>query len=216
MTDDSSSASARYFDDLAVRWDGLMPLDDKSRAGIEAGLASLGVRPGDTVLDAGCGTGVLFPFLLPLVGPGGKVVGVDVSAAMIDEARRKFPARNLRLAVGDVARFLETEPAASLGAIACFQAIPHFPDKRRVLEGFRRLLVPGGRFIVLHFDSSSDLNAFHATLPAPVNAHRLPPVGELKAWALAAGFTVLDAREEPGLYRLVGEKKEKKEKKNYG
>jgi ubiquinone/menaquinone biosynthesis C-methylase UbiE len=52
-------------------------------------LASLNLKPGDHVLDVGCGTGDDCRALAELVGPTGRVVGVDLSATMIDEARRR-------------------------------------------------------------------------------------------------------------------------------
>ncbi len=207
MSESPAAAVAGYFDDLAPRWDSLMALDAKTRFAIEAGLAALGIHAGDTVLDAGCGTGVLFPFLLGLTGPAGKIVGLDVSPGMIEEARRKYPSSGLRLACADIEGFLENEPAGSVNAVACFQAFPHFTHQAKVIDGFAHLLTPGGRFIIFHAASSAEINAYHVTLPEPVNGHRLPPVGELEAWTLASGFIVREARDEPGLYRLVGEKK---------
>ena len=192
------SEIAGYFDGLAGRWDALMPGDEKSRSAIKEGMAALGLRSGDTVLDAGCGTGALFPFLLALAGPAGTVVGLDVSRAMIEEAGRKFPAAGLRLVCADVGSFLENEPAGSVNAVVCFQAFPHFERQDRVIGGFARLLPPGGRFVVLHAASSAEVNAFHATLSAPVNGHRLPPVGKVKAWALASGFAVLEGARRTG------------------
>lgn len=47
----------------------------------------LGLRPGDTVLDVACGTGLSLPLLRQAVGPAGRVVGVEVSPEMIERAR---------------------------------------------------------------------------------------------------------------------------------
>jgi ubiquinone/menaquinone biosynthesis C-methylase UbiE len=209
MRKSSAAGIASYFDGLAGRWDALMATDGNVRSAIEVGLAALNLRSGNTVLDAGCGTGVLFPFLRRLTGSAGKITGLDVSPAMIEEAGRKFPLPGLRLVCGDIEAFLKSEPEESVDAIACFQAFPHFTHQKKVLSGFDRLLAPGGRFIVFHAGSSAEINVFHATLPEPVGRHRLPPVGKLKAWAIGSGFMVLDTRDEPGLYRLVGEKRGK-------
>lgn len=52
-------------------------------------VAALGLRPGDTVLDVACGTGLSFPLLLEGVEPGGRIVGVDLSPDMIALARER-------------------------------------------------------------------------------------------------------------------------------
>ena len=199
-------ASARYFDDLAPRWDNMMPLTDHARRTILETTRLLRISPGDTVLDAGCGTGVLFPFLLSAVKPGGRVIGLDVSPSMIETARRKTGDAALLLVAADIGAFLHERPDASFSAIACFQAFPHFEDKPDIIRSFFRVLSPGGRFAVLHVEGSAGLNAFHATLPPPVNAHVLPAADTLASQARSAGFTVIEALDGPGKYLVAGEK----------
>ncbi len=64
---------ARRYDTVSLeRWLYAAP---RARA-----LDLLGAHPGDTVLDLGCGTGLNFPRLIAMVGPGGQVIGVDASA----------------------------------------------------------------------------------------------------------------------------------------
>ena len=53
----------------------------------------LNLRPGDRVLDLGCGPGGSFPFLVPAVGSSGKVVGVEISPEVSFNARKRI-ARN--------------------------------------------------------------------------------------------------------------------------
>ncbi|MEW5926057.1 MAG: methyltransferase domain-containing protein [Gemmatimonadota bacterium] len=53
-------------------------------------VAALQLRPGDTVVDMGCGTGLNLHLLRAAVGPGGRVVGVDLTDAMLERARRRI------------------------------------------------------------------------------------------------------------------------------
>ncbi len=52
-------------------------------------IASLGLRPGEVVLDVGCGTGLSLALLRQGVGPRGRVVGIEQSPEMIEQARRR-------------------------------------------------------------------------------------------------------------------------------
>lgn len=55
-------------------------------------IAGLALRPGDFVLDVGCGTGLSFPLLRDAVGPGGAVIGVEQSPDMLGHARQRIVA----------------------------------------------------------------------------------------------------------------------------
>jgi demethylmenaquinone methyltransferase/2-methoxy-6-polyprenyl-1,4-benzoquinol methylase len=59
------------------------------RPGRLRGVADLHLLPGETVVDAGCGTGLNFAALETALGPGGTIVGIDASPAMLDRARRR-------------------------------------------------------------------------------------------------------------------------------
>lgn len=92
-------ASAHYRD-LAPRYDRATRLiDDIRRKAIRA----LDPRPGDVVIDAGCGTGWCLPYLLQAVGPSGRVIGFDPSGDMLSVARERQAvrgAKNLLLVQG--------------------------------------------------------------------------------------------------------------------
>src|ERR1700743_1495047 len=53
---------------------------------------TLGLRAGDTVVDMACGTGLNFSFLQKVVGPSGRIVGVDLTDAMLARARDRIKA----------------------------------------------------------------------------------------------------------------------------
>ncbi|RAX45396.1 ubiquinone biosynthesis protein [Arthrobacter sp. AQ5-06] len=79
---DKYTAFAPFYDALS----GEYPV---YRAGRVRGIGALTPRPGEQVLDLGCGTGLNFPLLVDRVGPSGTIVGIDRSARMLRQARRR-------------------------------------------------------------------------------------------------------------------------------
>ena len=73
-----------------------------------AAVAQLALQPGDTVVDVGCGTGLNFRLLERVVGPTGRIIGVDLTDAMLAQARRRTERegwRNVDLVACDAARY---------------------------------------------------------------------------------------------------------------
>jgi ubiquinone/menaquinone biosynthesis C-methylase UbiE len=103
------------------------------------------LRPGDRVLDAGTGTGFAALHAAQQVGPDGHVVGVDISAGMLNEARAAAAAStvtNLELVQCD-ATALARFPDGWFDAITCATSLLYIPVSEGLLE-WRRLLRNGG------------------------------------------------------------------------
>lgn len=79
---DKYTAFAPFYDALS----GEYPV---YRAGRVLGIKALAPQPGQQVLDLGCGTGLNFPPLQERVGPSGTIIGIDRSAHMLEQARRR-------------------------------------------------------------------------------------------------------------------------------
>lgn len=112
-------------------------------------VAALGLKPGDTVLEIGAGTGRNFPYLIDAVGPSGSVIGVDASEGMLREAGRLVERRgwsNVRLERQDAAQLeLDREVDAVLFSLS-YSAMP---EPRRALARAWEYLKPGGRVTVM-------------------------------------------------------------------
>lgn len=112
---------------------------------------SLGLAPGDTVVDLGCGTGLNFPLLEDAVGPRGTVIGVDLTDAMLDHARQRVRSKgwgNVELVQADLADY--RPPDGIAGALSTF-AITLVPEYDQVIARCAAALRPGGRLAIFDF-----------------------------------------------------------------
>jgi ubiquinone/menaquinone biosynthesis C-methylase UbiE len=125
---------------------------------------ALSLKPGDTVVDIGCGTGLNFPFLQERIGPGGKIIGVDLSASMLGKARQFTIEQgwgNVELVCSDAAQV--AFPDRVHGILSTF-ALILIPECGRVIARSCRALAPGRSLVVLDmaWPASLSLNWRHA------------------------------------------------------
>lgn len=189
----------RFFDELAPHWGELKP-GEACAPGVERGLALVGALEGRTVVDLGCGTGLLEGHLLPRVGRG-RIVAVDFSAEMLALARARHGSQRIAWICRDV---LDTAIAgASVDAVLCFNAFPHFPDPAATLREAARWLRLGGGLLVWHDIGREQLAAIHGGGPPPIRQDLLMPVERLSDLAAAAGLVVERAEEDADSYTLL-------------
>jgi demethylmenaquinone methyltransferase/2-methoxy-6-polyprenyl-1,4-benzoquinol methylase len=110
---------------------------------------ALGLRPGDSVVDVACGTGLNFPLIEEVIGPSGRIVGVDLTDAMLARAQRRIGANgwsNISLVQADASDFaFPTEVDAVLSTYALSQV----PECAEVIAHGAAALSEGGRWVVL-------------------------------------------------------------------
>ncbi|MFC8232994.1 class I SAM-dependent methyltransferase [Streptomyces sp. NPDC057284] len=145
-----------FFTARAAGWDARFPDDAPAYA---AAVEALGLRPGDAVLDAGCGTGRALPALRDAVGPQGTVLGADLTPAMLQAAVRAGRDRNGRLLLADVARLPLRN--ASLDAVFGAGLISHLSYPGPDLAELARVVRPGGQLALFHPIGRAALAARH-------------------------------------------------------
>ncbi|MCX4759983.1 methyltransferase domain-containing protein [Streptomyces sp. NBC_01275] len=144
MSDDHTHVR-EFFAARAADWDARFPDDGPAYA---AAVADLGLREGNRVLDAGCGTGRALTPLRAAVGPSGVVVGADLTPAMLEAAVRAGRDRDGQLVLADVAAL--PLRSASLDAVFGAGLVSHLPQPAVNLRELARVVRSGGTLALFH------------------------------------------------------------------
>jgi len=162
------------------------------------------VRPGDSVLDACCGTGDL---AIAAARRGGEVTGLDFSERMLERARAKSP--SIEWVRGYVLAL--PFPDASFDAVTVGFGVRNVDDLEAGVRELRRVLRPGGRLGILEITRPTGMLApfyrvwFDKVIPAlgrllpggaaytylPASVRRFPPPAELAAMLERDGFATV-------------------------
>jgi arsenite methyltransferase len=167
------------------------------------------LRPGETVVDLGCGGGLDVLLAAGKVGPAGKAIGIDMTPEMLDRARgnaAKQGLANVEFHLSTIDRLPLEDSSADCIISNC--VINLAPDKREVFREMFRVLKPGGRVAV------SDI-ALKRQLPEAVSKDILAYVGciagailieEYESGLRDAGFEavqIVDTKKDLGAYSMI-------------
>jgi demethylmenaquinone methyltransferase / 2-methoxy-6-polyprenyl-1,4-benzoquinol methylase len=200
---------------VRTMFDRIAPVYDAMNRTMTAGLdrrwrrltAQAVVRPGDSVLDACCGTGDL---AIACARAGGRVTGLDFSERMLERARRKAPA--LEWVEGDLLSL--PFPDDSFDAATVGFGVRNVEDLAGAIAELRRVLRPSGRLAILEITRPRGLLApfyrvwFDGVVPLlgkllpggsayrylPASVRRFPGPEELAGVIAAAGFSTVHIR----------------------
>jgi len=170
-----------FFDECASRWDDMEP--EWTIAVINKILDRIAPSSEDIILDAGCGTGVLLPFLK---GRGVKrYTGLDCSDKMLQALRAKFPgAKTVAADYQSPGLF----PDASFSKIIIYNAFPHFTAPPDVFDNSFRYLKRGGGLYIVHSMNRKTLDLHHKNAGIAVEDHVLESDESLRNHYQTAGF----------------------------
>lgn len=150
---------------------------------------ALGLRAGDTVTDMACGTGLNFALLEKAVGPGGRIVGVDLTDAMLAVAQDRIEAngwRNISLVQADAAGF---DFPAGVNAILSTYAMTQVPECAEVIAHGAAALSDGGHWVVLDLKVPDRAPGWLAT---PVTAV-VRPFASIDEWLMRRPWAAIRA-----------------------
>lgn len=183
------AAKAAFFDQVAQAPWSAEPYTVGEKQWLRALLARVPVESGDRILEPGCGTGRLTQLLAEQVGPSGRILACDISPVMLQLAAQNTATLPQVTLLQEPAEFLSLG-THSLKLVLCHQVFPHLEDPATALRSWRRALQPGGRIILSHFRSSSEISHHHGKAHPAVANDSLPPAPELARWIASFGYRI--------------------------
>jgi ubiquinone/menaquinone biosynthesis C-methylase UbiE len=159
---------------------------------------ALGLRAGDTVIDMACGTGLNFPLLQKAVGPGGQIVGVDMTDAMLARAQRRMEANgwgNVSLVQADADDF---DFPAEVDAILSTYALTQVPECAEVIARGTAALSTGGRWAVLDLKIPASVPGWLAQLGTAT----VRPFASIDEWIMRRPWEAIRAAMQEELVDL--------------
>jgi ubiquinone/menaquinone biosynthesis C-methylase UbiE len=150
------------------------PLWAQRRRAVQA----LRLRPGATVVDLACGTGQNFPLIEQAIGPDGRIIGVDLTDAMLAQAQRRIEHNgwsNVSLVQADAADY---PFPAEIDAILSTYALSHLPECGGVIAHGADALTRDGRWVVLDLKAPENAPRLLAQLGIAVGR----PFGSIDEW----------------------------------
>jgi ubiquinone/menaquinone biosynthesis C-methylase UbiE len=138
---DGVQSPAEVYEDFLVRW--------QFRPWTAVLLAEAALLPGEHILDLATGTGIVAREATPFVGDCGRVVALDINPAMLNVGRSlPEPAgASIEWLEGDAAAL--PLPDATFDAVLCQQGLQYFADRSAATAEVRRVLVSGGRALLV-------------------------------------------------------------------
>jgi SAM-dependent methyltransferase len=220
MPDTTNTAMGRYWNDVAgPRWVGRAGLQEARNIEVAHLLQQAAApRPGERVLDIGCGTGATAIPFAAAVAPGGHVTGVDISAPMLAQARQNIEAEgadNVTLVQADaqIHRF----PPDSFDLLISRFGVMFFADPVAAFTNLFAGLRQGGRLCMavwasmadnVHWQIPFDIAVKHLGAPAPADPHQPGPMAfrdpaYLRDILEKAGFVGINIA--PQGFKIIGE-----------
>lgn len=169
-----------YFNSNYKSW--INSIDDNKKKVIEESIKSLGLGKNITVLDIGCGTGILYPFLMGI--PVKEYMGLDISERMVEEFSKKH--KNVNLKICDFQK--EIDLNRKFDTVLIFDSIPHFEDLDTLFINAGTHLESNGRFSIIHSRTREELKKHHRKINFSLGREAIPLDADLEVLCDRYGF----------------------------
>ena len=188
----------KFFNEYAPTWDENMVCNDEIIAII---LENAHIKDGVKVLDVACGTGVLFPYYFDCNVES--ITGIDISPKMIEIAASKYSdTKILKIICGDVETHTFDD---KFDVIMVYNAFPHFPEPKRLIDVLADLLKPKGVLSIAHSMSREALLKHHSGAASKVSIDLLHE--NVLADLMTPYFNIETIISNDEMYQVVGIRK---------
>lgn len=186
-----------FFDREAETWDN--PENDYTgNPKFLQWLEDVGLEENMTVLEIGCGTGTVLPFLARRTGRHGQVFAMDLSGGMLIRAKERSESLGVSFCQGEGRQMPFSD--ARFDQVMAINTFPHLQPRLEAICEMRRILKPGGLLNITHFCSREFVNQIHASASGVVNEDHLPPAERLASLLESRGFHPLLSIEQNDFY----------------
>lgn len=188
-----------FFDQLANSWEAMERPDMLAR--LTDIITGLGIPPAARVLDVGCGAGVLFGLLRPLLGKDGWLVGLDISRRMLRHAVARGGADLCIQADAEHPPLRDR----TFDWIICNAVFPHFTDSVATLRALRRCLTSNGTLVICHANGREAINAIYRQAGGAVAQDCLPDPAALTVLLRQAGLHPVHVVDSTDRYVVIAQ-----------